>query len=1230
MARFSKKPPTWVLPSANKTAIQSTDNPVINYSFAIFMVMVASILSLVFRADLEPTPYFLFWIAVSLGAWYGGFGPGSVGAVLSIVLVDFYLLESTLSIIIVRTATLLLLVFLFSQLRNQRNRWSVQSQLWQVTLSSIGDGIITTDAEGRVTFMNPIAQALTGWQLSEALRHDITEIFPIFSEETGAIVANPVKDVLEKGIIVGLANHTVLRSKDGKEYPIADSGAPIKDYANNIIGTVLVFRDTSQTHGMALALEQTNAQLRAEQQKIVMMFESITDGFFSVDSEFRYSYANRKGQQILSDLAEKQWEELLGKTMWEVFPGTQESAFGEAYRRVMTEKTSESIESFFSPLNRWFTVRVYAASEGISIYFEDISERKLADQERVRLLEERQLAISQKQEAFALLNGLYSSAPIGLAFVDRELRFQQVNEELAQINGLSAEAHIGNTLHILPDIDIELVEAMLRQVLETGESVHFETSGVIPKSIWSLTHWIANYYPVWKDDEIIGIGLIVINITDRKRAEQRIALVHQISAALSVVSTSEQIADTIVQALAVQFSANATSIGRVSSDGKFLEVLATHGITRDRFEEFMLFPLNLASPLTDTIRTQQMMWIENQEQYTTAYPLFADVIRENGTHSVACIPFSINGRVGGGLSLSFQEAKHFTKEDRELLMTIADQCGQALERVYLFDAEQHSRETAELERERLRVTLTSIGDAVIATNNRGSIIFLNAVAQNLTGWPIEEAVGQSLVDVFNIVNEETLEPVESPFDKVMREGGIIGLANHTFLINRQGKKIPIDDSGAPIRGEDGVIDGVIIVFRDITERKLTEQRTLILQELAKALSASLTVQEIAEVIIQKGLQALGGDGGGLFNLSKDGGSLELIKSMGFLADFEENFRTLTMSMDNPMPDAVQTGDLIWLQNPAEVWERYPSMRDPAQDPETADGAVICLPLIIEERTIGGIYLVFMKAKLQTDEETDLMLAISQQCAQALERARLYEAEAAARLEAEEANKIKVKFIGMITHELRTPLTTIKGFTTTLQAEDVIFSPSEQREFIDIINLESDRLTELVEQLLNVSSMQAGTLQITLETQEFAGVIDEVKAQLIVIAADYDLSIEIDPALPAVPLDKHRIGQVILNLTTNAVKFSPQGSRIICRAVRHEDGIQVSISDEGRGIPQEQKEIAFEAFRQLSATGEGIRSRQGVGLGLAICKGIIDAHHGKIWIEDNTPTGTVVTFTLPNR
>jgi PAS domain S-box-containing protein len=368
------------------------------------------------------------------------------------------------------------------------------------------------------------------------------------------------------------------------------------------------------------------------------------------------------------------------------------------------------------------------------------------------------------------------------------------------------------------------------------------------------------------------------------------------------------------------------------------------------------------------------------------------------------------------------------------------------------------------ERNRFEVTLASIGDAVIATDVNGRVTFLNPTAETLTGWKRERASGKDIKTVFVIVNEETRQPAENPVDRVLREGGGIRLANHTTLVAQDGTEYPIEDSGAPIRDLDGNTIGVVLVFRDITDRRQAEQ----------------------------------------------------------------------------------------------------------------------------------------------------------------ERAELLRREQAARAAAEEANQLKLQFLALISHELRTPLASIKGFATTLLAPDVQWDKSSQEEYIEIINQESDRLTELVEQLLDISRLQAGALRTDQKPQSLGAMVEAAKTRLHTITRDHRLVLNIPADLPPVLADEQRVAQVLVNLVDNAAKYSPPQTRIEVAAHQVDGAVQVDVSDEGEGIPTQDRGAVFEAFRQIHHR----LAQKGAGLGLAISKGLVEAHGGRIWIQDGAAPGTTVSFTLP--
>ncbi len=229
-----------------------------------------------------------------------------------------------------------------------------------------------------------------------------------------------------------------------------------------------------------------------------------------------------------------------------------------------------------------------------------------------------------------------------------------------------------------------------------------------------------------------------------------------------------------------------------------------------------------------------------------------------------------------------------------------------------------------------------------------------------------------------------------------------------------------------------------------------------------------------------------------------------------------------------------------------------------------------------------------------------------------------------RAAAEQADRLKLQFLAMVSHELRTPLASIKGFASTLLAEDVSFAPAEQREFITILDQEADRLIELIGQLLDVARLQAGTLRIKPSRQSLYDVVyTDAMPRFVMVTTGHQLVIDVESDIPPLDMDGSRIAQVLVNLVDNAAKYSPAESRITLRAVERPHDVCVSVIDQGIGIPPAEREHVFDIFNQL----EG-QSRDGVGLGLAICKSLVEAHRGQIWIEDAAGGGTNVSFTLP--
>ena len=226
----------------------------------------------------------------------------------------------------------------------------------------------------------------------------------------------------------------------------------------------------------------------------------------------------------------------------------------------------------------------------------------------------------------------------------------------------------------------------------------------------------------------------------------------------------------------------------------------------------------------------------------------------------------------------------------------------------------------------------------------------------------------------------------------------------------------------------------------------------------------------------------------------------------------------------------------------------------------------------------------------------------------------------------ELDEMKSQLLSTVSHELRTPLASIKGFATTLLREDVDWEEESRREFLSIIDEESDRLTELIGNLLDMSRIEAGTLRVEPEPTDLGPIIQETAAEFQMMTRDHQIQVLLPPALPPVMADPRRLRQILRNLVENGIKYSPQGGAITISARTDGGTVQTSVADQGIGIEEAQMDSIFDRFYQVDSAST--RKVGGSGLGLSICKAIVKAHNGEIWVESQPGSGSTFHFTFP--
>jgi len=229
----------------------------------------------------------------------------------------------------------------------------------------------------------------------------------------------------------------------------------------------------------------------------------------------------------------------------------------------------------------------------------------------------------------------------------------------------------------------------------------------------------------------------------------------------------------------------------------------------------------------------------------------------------------------------------------------------------------------------------------------------------------------------------------------------------------------------------------------------------------------------------------------------------------------------------------------------------------------------------------------------------------------------------ARHTAEQTNTLKEEFLAMIAHEMRTPLASIVGFASMMTSKTMTWPRESLVEYAAIIEDEAQRMSGLIEQLMDHTRQQTGTLKIDFELTSLGAIIRSAMPRLHALNTEHHLLIDIPSELPRIYVDPQRIAQVLTNLIGNAARYSRPQTQVTIHAQHQGEYVQVDVIDEGRGIPPEQREKVFEPFHQVDHA-----STKGLGLGLALCKNLVERHHGRIWVQDHSDPGTIISFTLP--
>ncbi|MBT4510675.1 MAG: PAS domain S-box protein [Chloroflexi bacterium] len=472
--------------------------------------------------------------------------------------------------------------------------------------------------------------------------------------------------------------------------------------------------------------------------------------------------------------------------------------------------------------------------------------------------------------------------------------------------------------------------------------------------------------------------------------------------------------------------------------------------------------------------------------------------------------------------------------------------------------------------EKFRTIFDHANDEIIYLDKSGVVIDRNMKNEDILGYSLDEMLGKRILEFGFVMKPQQTENMANLFNSAMQGTNWQGLAE-LEMIHKNGSPVFVEASVSMIESGDD-IEGVLIILRDISARKVIEED---LKERESFNFALFQFSPIPTVVVDLEGKVVKS------NLAKRHSEDELPDLEAVM--FQDYWGDLDPSMRSSLMESIRTGEVKEYRK-LEYGDRLLSI---IISP-FSDGAMIMSKDITEA----------MKAK-----------------------------EEAARIKAlEELDRWRTQLLASISHELRTPLTSIKGLASTLVQPDVQWDTETQREMLNAIDHSSDRLNHIISDLLDASRLEAGVMRMDKAETTIKDIVRQIDDQLQMLSIKHELVINIQSDLPYISADAVRIGQVITNLVANATAYAGDGSRITLEAKGSKGDILVSVTDHGMGIATEHLDKVFSQFYRLES---GVKRRRGgSGLGLTICKGIVEGHGGRIWVESKLSKGSKFKFTLP--
>ncbi len=715
-------------------------------------------------------------------------------------------------------------------------------------------------------------------------------------------------------------------------------------------------------------------------------------------------------------------------------------------------------------------------------------------------------------------------------------------------------------------------------------------------------------------------------------------------------------------------------------DGEAIRLEALHGMVPAGREALTnMFPMSpTAETVTArTVRTREIVHVAD----ALADPLygFEDVALTVNYRSCLGVPMQREGQVVGAIFVARSRAGLFSDAQVDLLKTFSDQAVIAIENVRLFkeldlrnrdlsNALDQQTATGEI----LRVISSSqtnvqpvfdaiVKSAVALCGAEHSLIFRfdgevlapvsrYEVTQGLNEYWIQHPMrpgrgsvsGRATLDrrtvhVHDVLSEPDYEHLDAQTLQsyrtvlsvpMLRDGTVVGV-----ITSWRNKVDPFSEKEIELvetfADQAAIAVENVRLFTELEARTRQLTRSVgelkALGEVGQAVSSTLDLETVLSTIVTRATQLAGMDAGAIYEYDEQR---------------EEFFLHAADQFSDELVEAVRATPI---RKGEGALGRLAATREPVQVSDIADAgyqshmrdillreghrSLLAVPLLREDRLLGGLSVIRKRAGEFAPEVVALLQTFASQSALAIQNARLFHEIEDKSRQLETASRHKSEFLANMSHELRTPLNAIIGFSEVLSEKLFGEINAKQEEYVNDI-LESGRhLLDLINDILDLSKIEAGRMELELADFQLSKAVENALTLVRERASRHGIKLDqaLDGQIGTIRGDERKVKQVLLNLLSNALKFTPEGGHVEVRVATRDGMAEIAVTDTGVGIALEDQETVFEEFRQVGASA---KKREGTGLGLAISRKFIELHGGRIWVESQLGKGSTFAFTLP--